>query len=123
VLDSVWIPHQVYLCGRCLLFFVPDFDVVYLCCASGDYFHSYIYILRFTIYNVVSFEMQKQKKDFERTLLIRAVLTKNKLCKLESLRQRFLGVDAFDEIVLFHKVVVEAQKRDFGKFVSEVQSE
>jgi hypothetical protein len=67
--------------------------------------------------------MQKQKKDFERTLLIRAVLTRNKLCKLESLRQRFLGVDAFDEIVLFHKVLVEAQKRDFGKFVSEVQSE
>lgn len=73
------------------------------------------------IYLWVSCKMKDRKKVVERTLFIGAVLTRNKLSKVESLRLRYCGFDAFDEVVLFHKAVVDAGKRDFGKFVKEVQ--
>jgi pantothenate synthetase len=53
--------------------------------------------------------MQTRKKEFERTLFIRAVLTRNKLSKIESLRLRYFGFDAFDEVVIFHRAVVDLQ--------------
>lgn len=65
--------------------------------------------------------MKDRKREDERTLFIGAVLTRNKAALLESLRLRFFGFDAFDEVVLFQKAVVEANKGTFGKFEREVQ--
>jgi len=89
----------------------------------GDYFHRYIYILRDTIYIVVMLKMNDNKREDERTLFIRAVLVRNKVSAVDSLRLRFCGFDCFDELVLYHKAVIDANKRVLGDFVKEVRRE
>jgi len=70
-----------------------------------------VYILRYAIYVVVTLKMSNVKKVDERTLFIRAVLVRNKVSAVDSLRLRFCGFDCFDELVLYHKATLQRRSK------------